>query len=485
MSISGSLSNAFSGLSAASRGAEIVSQNLANVMTDGYGRRELLLSTQTLGGAGAGVRVEGVARIVDQTVLSDRRLADASFSRDSQLGNFYSRIETSIGMPGEPGSLTTRIAELESALTAAASRPDSQVRLETVLDKATALTQGIQSISQSIQNERMSADAQIATEVGQLNTALERIVELNRDIRVESASGRDATVFMDERQKMVDLVSSIVPVREVPRDHGQIALFTTGGAILLDGLAAEVEFNPTVTITPDMTQASGALSGLTLRGLPVDASAKGGIMGGGSLGALFTVRDTLATGAQEQLDAVARDLIERFEAPGTDPTRAPGAPGLFTDAGAAFSATDEIGLSARISINALADPNQGGAVWRLRDGLGAATPGPNGQAAGLNALSAALTSLKAPASGGFVGGGRTAAGLSSGFLSQIGTEKQANETAQAYSMARRDALKAKEHAGGVDTDQELQHLLMIEQAYSANARLVSAAEEMLDQLMRI
>lgn len=485
MSISGSLSNAFSGLTAAARGAEIVSQNLANVMTDGYGRRELALSSQTLGGAGAGVRVDGVARMVDRTVLSDRRLADAALARDDRLGDFYSRIETAIGEPGAPGSLGTRLTEFEAALSAAASRPDSNVRLQSVLNGAKSLADGFQSVSQSIQNERMAADAEIAGQVEQLNSALSRIVQLNRDIRVEGASGRDATAFMDERQKLVDLVSSIVPVREVPRDHGQIALFTTGGAVLLDGLAAEVGFRPTTTITPDMTLDSGALSGLTLRGLPADAAASSGILGGGSLGALFTVRDTLATGAQESLDAVARDLVERFEAPTTDPTRPPGAPGLFTDAGATFLATDEVGLSSRLNVNALVDPNQGGALWRLRDGLGAVTPGPVGQAAGLNALSSALTTLKTPASGGFAGGARTASALTSDLLSDIGTAKQGVEGERAYSMARRDALKAKEHAGGVDTDQELQHLLLIEQAYSANARLVSAAEEMLDQLMRI
>ena len=43
-----------------------------------------------------------------------------------------------------------------------------------------------------------------------------------------------------ERQRLVDTISAIVPVREVPRDHNQIALFTTGGATLLEGSASGV-----------------------------------------------------------------------------------------------------------------------------------------------------------------------------------------------------------------------------------------------------
>ncbi|MEZ5885404.1 MAG: hypothetical protein R3D56_00660 [Paracoccaceae bacterium] len=40
------------------------------------------------------------------------------------------------------------------------------------------------------------------------------------------------------------------------------------------------------------------------------------------------VRDELAPEIQMQIDALARDLMERFEALGVDPTPAPGQPAL-------------------------------------------------------------------------------------------------------------------------------------------------------------
>ncbi|MDH3264788.1 MAG: flagellar hook-associated protein FlgK [Paracoccaceae bacterium] len=485
MSISGSLNNAFSGLTAAARGAEVVSQNLANVLTEGYGRRELLLSTRSLAGAGAGVRVDGIARVVNQVVLSDRRLAEAAQSSQQALRDFHAQVESLVGAPGEPGALTTRLDELEAALVAAASRPDSGPRLDAVLAAAQGLSGQFVAISNGIQEQRMAADAAIAGEVDRLNTALERIVELNRDIRVELASGRDTTAFQDERQRLIDAVSEIVPLREIPREDGQVALFTTGGAVLLDGLAGEIGFTATATITPDMTLASGALSGLSFRGLPATASATAGMLGGGTLGALMTIRDELAPAAQTRLDAVARDLVERFEDPAADPSRAPGAPGLFTDRGAALSAAYEVGLAARLAVNAAVDPARGGALWRLRDGLGAAVPGPVGQAAGLNALAAALSAQRTPASGAFVGGARSASGLAAEFLSGVGVARQTTESGLAYASARAEALKSAELAEGVDSDRELQHLLLVEQAYSANARVLSAAEAMLDRLMEI
>ncbi len=60
MSISHSLSNALSGMTAASRMAEVVSSNLANSLTDGYGRRSLDLSSSVIGGRGSGVNIDGM-----------------------------------------------------------------------------------------------------------------------------------------------------------------------------------------------------------------------------------------------------------------------------------------------------------------------------------------------------------------------------------------------------------------------------------------
>ena len=57
MSLSNALSNAVSGIVAASRGTEVVASNLSNALTPGYARRELQLSTRPYIAAGGGVSV--------------------------------------------------------------------------------------------------------------------------------------------------------------------------------------------------------------------------------------------------------------------------------------------------------------------------------------------------------------------------------------------------------------------------------------------
>ncbi len=482
MSLSSSLANALTGLNAASRGAAVISSNVANATTPGYARRELHLSAAALGGYGAGVRVDGVTRAVTQPVLNDRRVADAESGNADLRRAFLDRIETAIGDPGEASSLGGRYAALESALVSAASRPDSGVRLQEVLTAAQALTGTLGRLNDTIQGARMEADAQIAKEVATLNTSLQGIADLNVKITSFRALGQDVSALMDQRQTLVDRVAEIVPVREMPRAGDQIGLYTTGGAILLESQPQPVGFSGVGVITADMTITSGALSGLMLGAVQLPTGDPGP-MGGGRLGALFAVRDGLATDAQTQVDALARDLIERFQAPGPDATLLPGQPGLFTDGGGVVNPLTEAGLSGRIAVSGLADPAQGGALWRLRDGLGAAAPGNVGDATLLQGLNAALTQTRMPASGGFSGTARAAAGLAAEVLSGISSARQTAEDGRTAAATRSAALSDLLAEDGVDTDAEMQRLLLIEQAFSANARVIQTVDDLIRQLI--
>lgn len=482
MSISSTLSSALSGLTAASRAAELVSSNVANAMTEGYARRELGLSARGLAGVGQGVQITGVTRLVDQALLSDRRVAQAGAADREARAAFLARLETTLGTPESGGSLGERIAAFDAALIEAASRPESEARLAQVLDTARALTTLIGAASDEIQAARSSADDAIEMQVGQLNDALAQVAEMNVRIRVHAAVGGDASALMDQRQQLIDQIATIVPLREVAREQGQVALYTTGGAMLLDGRAAVFEFTGIGVVTPDMTVGSGALSGLTLNGRPL-ATGAGSLIAGGSLAAQFAVRDELAPAAQARLDALARDLVERFADPALDATRAAGDPGLFTDAGGAFLPADEVGLAQRLTVSALADPARGGALWRLRDGLGAATAGTSGNAALLNALQAALVAPRAPVSGGFSSGAQSFSTLSAGMISGVATTRLSAEAEASFATSRAAALKELDLQNGVDTDQEMQRLLLIEQAYAANAKVMQTVDEMINTLL--
>lgn len=481
MSLSASLANAMTGLAASTKRAETVSSNVANASTPGYGRRVVELSGLVIGGQSAGVTVIDVRRETDRVLIGDRRLADAALGAAATEEEGLSRMEQAIGVPDAPGSLGDRINALDAALNAAASLPESEVRLVGVLDAVAGLAVKLNAISDVVQTVRMEADAAIARDVDLLNATLQRVESLNRQIvRIEATTG-DTNALQDQRQAAIDSIAAIVPLRLVERQDGQVALFTPGGAVLLDGAAREIGFAPTPLITPQMTLADGALSGLQIDGRPVDAG-QGGPIAGGRLAAHFALRDEQAPTIQAQIDGFARDLVERFQT--ADATLVPGAPGLFTDAGAPLAPVNEAGLAARLAVNPLADPSQGGSLMLLRDGLGAIAPGFAGDARRLQALSDALTAARAPTSAALSGTLRSASGLAADILSGVARARVSAEAEEGFVAARQDALKSRELEGGVDTDAEMAGLLQIEQAFAANARVLQAVDEMLQLLLR-
>lgn len=483
MTIGNTLASALSGLTAAAKAAELVSSNIANATTPGYGRRELNLSARVVGASGQGVMIAGVTRAENTAVIADRRLAQAAQGDADARSAFYQKIETIIGTPDLAYSLSGRVAAFDTALTEAASHPESEARLNSVLSAAKGLVSTINTVGKEIQAARTFADGEIAAQVTQLNDGLQKVVELNVQIRRSSGRGQDPSALLDQRQQLVDKLASIVPLRQVAQEDGSVALYTTGGAVLVDGMAAEFGFTRSLTIVPEMTQDSGGLSGLTLNGRPISTEGAASMIRGGSLAAQFAVRDELGTKAQAQLDTVARDLIERFQDSGLDATRAPGDPGLFTDTGAAFDSADEVGIAQRMTLNAAIDPNRGGALWRIRDGLGALTAGEPGNSALISDLRTALTANRTPASGDFISGPRTFAVLAGDLLSEVATAKLSAQGESAYTAARLDTYEQLEAQDGVDTDQEMQNLLVIEQAYAANARVIKTVDTLINTLL--
>ncbi|WP_339691810.1 flagellar hook-associated protein FlgK [Celeribacter baekdonensis] len=485
MSISNAMANALTGLNAVSRAADVVSSNVANAMTEGYGRRDIELSSHQVGKTGSGVAVDGVSRFYDPVTTGERRIADGDVALEDVRAEFYDTFTTAMGQPDEANSVAGRITGLETALIEAASRPDSEARLTTVFDAATELTSQIKTAADSIKDIRMDADKQIGKAVDFLQSSLQQVVDLNVAIQKQVSQGYDPNALMDQRQTLVDQISEIIPVKEIQKNNGMISLYTSGGAVLVDSKAATIEFTATPTISPDMTVENGALSGLTINGQLVSTDAEKGAIAGGKLAGLFEVRDTLAPDAQVQLDALARDLIERFETTNADPTLGIGAAGLFTDGGSALDPLTEEGLSGRISVNALVDPDQGGDLWKIRDGLGAISEGDQGDATILNSLADALQETRIASSGSLTSIERSALGFASDIYSLGKTNQLKAEADLTFATARQESLHSIELENGVDTDNEMQKLLVIEQAYGANAKVIQTIQALMDQLMGI
>lgn len=483
MSMSTALNNALSGLSAASRGAAVVSGNIANALTPGYARRSLELTTSAV--SGNGVRIAGLVRHQDPVLLANRRATDADLTASMLLSQFHTGFESLVGTADDATSIAAKLSEFESSLITAASLPGSAQRLDQVTRSGRDLSKTLNQASEGLRQMRSDADLTIGKHVETLNQTLKDIEKLNARIPAIRNSGGDIGALLDQRQVLIDQVNEMVPVNVVARDNDRVSLYSDGGLILLEGSAAEFSFSTTGDTMPHMTIENGLLSGLELNGQPVRLTGDFAQIRGGALMAQFDIRDNLAVEAQADLDTVARDLIERFEAAGLDPTTTATEPGLFTDSGNRFDPLTQTGLALRISLNTIVDPDEGGDSWKLRAGLGAVAPGAPGDARQLQAFGAALSGARAVPGTGLGTGDMRAAELTEALISKAGANAHVAEKGNAFAATAQKNMEQLVAEQGVDSDTELQHLMQIEQAYAANARVISVVDDLMETLLRL
>ncbi len=486
MGISGALNNAASGLAASSRLADTIANNVANAMTPGFGKRTTELSSLALGGFGSGVRVTGTYRAENAFLTAERRGMDASLGAAGTRSDAYERIMAAVGEPGGDNALSTLATALETTLMSATASPQSMTKLTDAVTAAKNLAAAVNRVADENVRLRTEADAEIGRQVTQVNDTLHAIDDINKKIATLAPKGVDVTGLQDERNRLIDNISSIVPVRAVKRDGDQVALYTQNGGLLLDGRVFELSFTkaPNV-VTPDMTlgsplggimQDQGANSGP----VAIAAGSGTGLLDGGSLGALFEVRDQIVPEFDAEMDRYAGDLIERFRDLMPPAALDASGEGLFVDTvGGPLT-----GLAGRIEVNAAVDPSAGGAVWRLRDGLTAAVPGYEGNGATLQAWSDAMSTTRDPVGWTSQNAKADSATMASEIASFFaGREARADES-RAYLIARQSTLAEQEsHLTGVDTDAELESLTLVEQTYAANARVLSVIDELMKLLL--
>lgn len=489
MSLSAALNAATTGLAVSSRKADITASNISNASTPGYVRRSVLVGESVIGGDGNGAYIIGIERSQDQALSRERRLATSSAARADIISQSYAQLNKEMGETDDDFGLFAAYQSFESDLRDLAVTPESSAYQQAVYNSLTSLTDQFSTLHDAAISQREEADKAIASQVDIVNKALHQINDLNSQITGLANSAEGSAALEDQRQSLLDKISEIIPIKDIPRDNGIINIITDEGVFLLSGSVHELEFTPSGVVAPGQTYDPTTTTGLS--GITVgdqNLTPGNGVFGlnAGSISGYFSIRDKIAPEFLEQIDSLAADLVERFSGNSVDPTNGVGAVGILTDNGSAYDPANKAGLSGRLALNDAINPDQGGLLTRFRDGLGATTEGAAGNSDILNNLLDAFTNSNTAPSGSGLLGANSSSELAAGLSSLIGEARIHSESLAASTLSRATTLADEDLAtSGVDTDVEMQNLLIIEQAYAANARVIQTVSDMLDILMQL
>ncbi|KAJ29549.1 flagellar hook-associated protein FlgK [Sulfitobacter pontiacus] len=469
MSLSGALNSATAGLHTTQGQSRIAADNVSNAMTPGYVRREAVLVTAS-GGQGGAV-ISEVRREVDATLQRMSRLENSRMTQYQSIQEGLTTYTAYLGQPGDGTSPADRFNDFQNSLTTLVNMPSSNGAQTSVALAAEDLVRSVKGAATTLSTTLNDVNMEIRYEVADLNTALYQLRDLNASGSGFTPGSLEAAQFDEKVDTILDQISGIVDTRIHRSSNGSISLYTVSGAALLEGrVVQDVTFNPS--------------DGTLMAGNQDITPFKDGVRGiqHGSLAGLSELKRETIPQFSQQLDEYARGLIQTFEE--ADASLAPGEAGLFTDNGNAFDPANITGLASRLQINGKISSTGDAEVWRIRDGLGATSPGAGSETVQINAFLAGLDTAMNAATGTGIPAEVTLRDFSAEMItSQAATRARAENDFNAAASAAEVVMSARRNSEGVNIDDEMQQLLLIEQSYAANSRVLTAVSEMIDTLI--
>lgn len=487
MSLSAALNVAQSALTTTSLQSSLVSRNVAGSGDTGYSRKSGLLVTDY----GGTVRVASVGRAVDTVLFTAKLTATSATATQQAITDGIARLETTVNDPELDHSLASKLGALTNALQQYSVTPDDPLLAQDVLNQANDLASALNAASQTASDVRKQADADMAAGVERVNGLLTQFEQVNKMIVKGTQSNSDITDLLDSRDKILSQLSEEIGISTVTRGNNDMVIYTDGGVTLFETVPRAVTMAPSLALAAGTPGNAVYVDGVPVTGPNAIMPIKSGQIYGSSV-----VRDEVAVVYQNQLDEIARGLVEAFAESDQSGGGGPDQAGLFTyPGGPGVPATGTImpGLAASIRVNPNADPAQGGDLDRLRDG-GISDPldpdyvyntgGEAGYSGRIQGLLDKLGAQRAFDPATQADPTNTLAGFASSSVGWLEAKRQSGSVSLGYEQALLDRTsEALSNATGVNIDEEMTLLMELERSYSAASNIIATIDQMFESLL--
>jgi flagellar hook-associated protein 1 FlgK len=532
-----------SGLNAARVAFNTTSNNISNVNTPGY-NRELPIFAQN--GSDQGVKITDVQRQFDSYIAGQLNAANSKTSGLDAYQTQVSQIDNLLA--DEDSGLAPLMQKFFASLATLAGSPADPAARQGVLGQADTLAAQFRSFDQYLGDMATGLNGQLANETDQINNTAKQIADLNTQITLAKAKlGQAPNSLLDQRDQLVADLAQHVNVTKLAQSDGTYNLSIGNGQPLVSGGRAfqlqvvSSSADPTSTVIgyndaagnvvelPDSTFTGGTLGGLlTFRDQSlnptrsqlgqlavslaqgVNAAHEQGVDLNGDPGeAMFSVGDPQAFANKRNTGtasaAVAFDPANVAQLTANDyDLKYDATAGTFkiTNLGTGQSSSQALGAGNTLSFGGVTvtidDPAQlqdgdrfqvlptrtaaGGMQNRIHDTSALAAASTAG-GAGNNENALALEGLQTQAT---VGGTATFNQAYASLVSDVGSRTNIVKVNLAAQQSLSDQLTAVQQSqSGVNMDEEAMNLVMYQQYYQANAKVIQTGSTILDTLLNL
>lgn len=255
------LSNSVSAMTAQQALLSNSSNNIANVNTPGYTRREVSIETRAdpmaVDGVmriGSGVQLGDIRRITNQFLENSLRASAATQGKAEVRNEYLGRLENIFSLSGPQLTMGPALNDFFSSVNQLGIDPSNLDLRLNVLQRGDDLVTAIRGAYQEIATAQTELDQRVNHEVTSINSITSELATLNSIISQRESAGVTALDERDQRDVVLGKLSGKISFKSLELPNGMINCYLDNGFPLVsEGTARQL----TVTSSPSF--ASGTM----------------------------------------------------------------------------------------------------------------------------------------------------------------------------------------------------------------------------------
>ena len=274
-----------SAINAQREALNVTGQNIVNVNTEGYRKRDANLAevsgvqselTALTSQTGLGVQLGEVRRAYDSFLTESKRTASGRFESSDAFVKKLERLQNTV-LPND-GDLGTTLTAFFDTLGEVAARPGDLAPRAAAIEMGRTVSNAFNTTASLLNELSTGTFDEISTRLNDVNQNLGALASVNGKLRSSNLGGNPPNTLLDERDRLIDALSSMVPVSVSigNRFEAEVRLGASdGGPVIVTGedskvLAAGVSDQGNIFFRVGAGQTVSQLETGGLRGL-VDA----------------------------------------------------------------------------------------------------------------------------------------------------------------------------------------------------------------------
>ncbi len=360
-----------------------VSNNIANVSTDGYSRQDIALAANPVAKVGTvylgtGVTVDGIKRQYDAFVETNMRNSNSDLASQEPMVNFANRVidimgSTSMGLSGALDQFFSGARDLSSD-------PASTVMRGSFLRDSENLAARFGELSTQLDLVQNETDETVKSYVNSMNTIFKQLATVNIQLTKQKSAAAQPPDLLDQRDILLKDLSSYAQIRTGFAENGAVTV-SLGPSLTRDVVVDGVN---SFMLGTNFNSASPEKVSLVLNPYGEATSLAG--LTGGKLSGIMSFREQILGSSRSSLDTLANNFVKEVNAIHSAGVDAYGNTGgdLFTiDKSTVGSAgtvkvafNDALKVSAAAQFRIIESPTNTGSADASIEFIGSPTTGP-------------------------------------------------------------------------------------------------------------